>query len=79
MPSRPNRKRIKYCLVVKNFFITIFFQVYSPVEEKKDGSTIYHFSLEGSPMCSYVTKFISELKKLMAHELMNSVLDNFTV
>ncbi|CAD5212492.1 unnamed protein product [Bursaphelenchus okinawaensis] len=55
------------------------------VEKREDATNnsdegpIFKYQLEGSPMCEYMVTFITELKKLQSHDLMNSVLDNFTV
>jgi len=53
-------------------------EVYSPVPIQRDGTTMYNFQLEKSPMCEYMVRFIAELKKL-EHTSMNCVLENFTV
>ncbi|VDO15104.1 unnamed protein product [Brugia timori] len=50
-------------------------EIYSPIENGRK----FNFRLEGSPMCEYMVKFVAELKKLQSHDLMNSVLYNFTV
>ncbi|CAK5078944.1 unnamed protein product [Meloidogyne enterolobii] len=57
-------------------------EIYSPIEEDEDikpSSQLWHFRLEKSPMCEYMVRFISELKKLQEPSLMNSVLENFTI
>ena len=59
-------------------YLNAVFQVYSPVEIQRDGTTVYNFQLEKSPMCEYMVRFIAELKKL-EHASMNCVLENFTV
>uniref|UniRef100_A0A915M8Q8 TEA domain-containing protein n=1 Tax=Meloidogyne javanica TaxID=6303 RepID=A0A915M8Q8_MELJA len=56
-------------------------EIYSPIEEDEDikPPPLWHFRLEKSPMCEYMVRFISELKKLQEPSLMNSVLENFTI
>uniref|UniRef100_A0A915MB20 TEA domain-containing protein n=1 Tax=Meloidogyne javanica TaxID=6303 RepID=A0A915MB20_MELJA len=58
-------------------------EIYSPIEEDEDikpsSQQLWHFRLEKSPMCEYMVRFISELKKLQEPSLMNSVLENFTI
>jgi len=55
-------------------------EVYSPIEsaDEINDLVIYNFRLERSPICDMVVQFITTLKK---HELevMNSVLENFTI
>jgi transcriptional enhancer factor len=60
-------------------------EIYSPVEDESRMSSAmtgrgrYHFRLERSPMCDYMVRFIAELKKLETHDVMNSVLENFSI
>uniref|UniRef100_A0A183BP56 TEA domain-containing protein n=1 Tax=Globodera pallida TaxID=36090 RepID=A0A183BP56_GLOPA len=56
-------------------------EIYSPIDEEEEArcSGVWHFRLEKSPMCEYMVRFISELKKLPQPSMMNSVLENFTV
>ena len=56
-------------------------EIYAPIEDVEGARATgkWHFRLEKSPMCEYMVRFISELKKLQEPSLMNSVLDNFTV
>ncbi|ESN95880.1 hypothetical protein HELRODRAFT_86230, partial [Helobdella robusta] len=56
-------------------------QVIEKVEmvSTKSEATATTFSNDRSCMCEYMVNFINKLKKLPSTELMNSVLDNFTV
>ncbi|KAH7726347.1 Protein EGL-44 d [Aphelenchoides avenae] len=55
-------------------------EIYSPVDDQEaQSSGRYHFRLEKSPMCDYMVRFIAELKKLETVDVMNSVLENFSI
>ncbi|CAI5441085.1 unnamed protein product [Caenorhabditis angaria] len=74
--------REKFCLKVSTMACSFGNQVVEKIEaypptEEADGT--FSFILNNSPMCDYMVKFISELKKVDTIEMMNSVLENFTV
>lgn len=73
--------REKYQLKVSTMACSFGSQVVEKIEQfcPHEHNGIFSFMLSNSPMCDYMVKFIAELKKLKEIDIMNNVLENFTV
>uniref|UniRef100_A0AC35U3T2 TEA domain-containing protein n=1 Tax=Rhabditophanes sp. KR3021 TaxID=114890 RepID=A0AC35U3T2_9BILA len=52
-------------------------EIYSPVGY--DGHGVYQYRMENSPMCQYMVDLIAELKNFPDRNVVNSILENFSV